>query len=123
MQNHVIGQCPICDHDLVVKTLACTHCHTEINGEFLLSKFNYLNKESLYFIELFVKNKGNIKKLEKEMNVSYPTIKKYLDDVITKLGYTPDEDKGMTQKEILEKLSKKEISKEDAMRLIGGHYE
>lgn len=123
MQKQVIGQCPICSHDLIVKTLGCTNCHTEIKGEFILSKFNYLTKETLYFIELFIKNKGNIKKLEKEMGVSYPTIKKQLDDAIIKLGYTPEEEPHMTQKEILEKLSKNELSKEEAIKLLGGHHE
>ena len=40
--NNVIGECPICESDLVVTKLKCTHCSTEIGGSFQLSKFNYL---------------------------------------------------------------------------------
>ncbi|MDP3129808.1 MAG: DUF2089 domain-containing protein [Bacillota bacterium] len=120
----VLSQCPVCHHDLVVTELHCDHCNTGVSGAFTLSKFNYLDTEKLYFIEIFVKNRGNIKALEKEMNVSYPTVKKMLDDVITVLGYTPDatpsmeetaapakeETPKMSRIEILEKLGKGEIS-------------
>ncbi len=124
MQKYVIGECPICDHDLFVTKLQCSNCHTEISGEFQLSKFNYLTKEHLYFIELFIKNKGNIKKLEKELKVSYPTVKKMMSEVIESLGYKvddADDDDEISQKDkdaILDKLSKGEISSEEALRLL-----
>ncbi len=121
MQKHVIGECPICNHDLFVTKLECSHCHTEISGQFQLSKFNYLSKDHLYFIELFIKNKGSIKQLEKELNLSYPTVKKMLDEVIVSLGYTVDEDEEKTNREaILERLSKGEITKDAAFKLLKG---
>lgn len=120
MQKHVIGECPICKHDLFVTKLECSHCHTEISGQFQLSKFNYLSKEHLYFIELFIKNKGSIKQLEKELKVSYPTVKKMLDEVIVSLGYdVKDDDEDQVNKdEILERLSKGEITSEEALKLL-----
>ncbi|MGM0435943.1 MAG: DUF2089 domain-containing protein [Bacillota bacterium] len=123
MAKHVIGECPICGQDLHVTKLQCTHCHTEISGDFQLSKFNYLSKESLYFIELFIKNKGSIKKLEKELNVSYPTVKKQLSEVITALGYKDedsDEPMDYEKDQVLQRLSKGEISSEEALKLLGG---
>src|SRR5690606_15315527 len=89
--NKALTACPVCNHDLHITHLSCDHCHTEIKGEFQFSKFNYLNAETLYFIEIFVKNRGNIKAVEKEMNISYPTVKKYLDEAIVSLGYKLDE--------------------------------
>lgn len=120
MQKHVIGECPICKHDLFVTKLECTNCHTEISGQFQLSKFNYLSKEHLYFIELFIKNKGSIKQLEKELQVSYPTVKKMLDEVIVSLGYTvtKDDDDQADKDAILEKLANGEISSEEALKLL-----
>lgn len=90
----IISNCPVCQEELIVKTLACNNCHTEVTGEFKLSKFNYLTTEELYFIEVFMKNRGSIKAVEKELNISYPTVKKQLDDVITSLGYDIDDQKG-----------------------------
>ncbi|MFW5794047.1 MAG: DUF2089 domain-containing protein [Bacillota bacterium] len=123
----VISECPVCNHDLEVTKLACTHCNTEIEGQFTLSKFNYLNSDNLYFIEVFVKNRGNIKAIEKEMGYSYPTIKKMLDEVIVGLGYSLDGKEDEEQKneepkqskvEILEKIDKGEISVEEAAKLL-----
>ncbi len=88
----VITKCPICSEDLHVTKLSCNHCNTQIEGHFSFSKFNYLDTEKLYFIEVFVKNRGNIKALEKELNISYPTVKKLLDEVILSLGYKLEDD-------------------------------
>jgi hypothetical protein len=134
----VVSTCPVCHHDLHVVKLQCENCDTALEGRFSLSKFNYLTTEQLYFIELFVKNRGNIKSVEKEMDLSYPTIKKMLDDVIVGLGYKPDaaeedapkskekdkekekEQEGpkVTKLDILEKIDKAELSVEAALELI-----
>jgi hypothetical protein len=119
--RNVIGECPICKGELFVTKLKCNSCNTELSGEFTLSKFNHLSKEDLYFIEVFVKNRGSIKQVEKELGVSYPTVKKNLDDVITSLGYyvneEQEEDK-VDQDEILEKLSSGEITAAEAAKLL-----
>jgi len=121
----VISECPICHNDLIVTQLKCTNCETEYKGKFTLSKFNYLDTEKLFFIEVFVKNRGNIKAIEKEMGLSYPTIKKMLDEVIEQLGYQTDpveekkeEYKGPSRTEILQKIDSGEISVEEAAKLL-----
>ncbi len=122
----VISKCPVCHGDLVVTELECTNCETKIQGSFTLSKFNYLDTEKLYFIEIFVKNRGNIKMVEKEMGLSYPTIKKMLEEVIEQLGYSStsvedEQDKkytGPSKKEILDKIGSGELSVEEATKLL-----
>ncbi|MDA0871630.1 MAG: DUF2089 domain-containing protein [Firmicutes bacterium] len=83
-------QCPVCQQDMTIEKVSCHHCHTSIEGHYHVSKINYLPAETQYFIEIFLKNRGNIKAVEKELNVSYPTVKKYLDDTILRLGYQLD---------------------------------
>jgi len=123
----VMSECPVCQNDLEVTKLSCGNCGTEIQGNYTLSKFNYLNAEKLYFIEIFVKNRGNIKAIEKEMGYSYPTIKKMLDEVITELGYKvdgkevePEESSEPKESkiEILNKIDSGEISVEEASKLL-----
>lgn len=126
----VLSQCPVCHNDLVVESLHCEKCDTRVEGKFILSKFNYLDTEKLYFIEVFVKNRGNIKAIEKEMNYSYPTIKKMLDEVIVGLGYKLDgseeteevveekPDKSESRIEILDKLNSGELDFETANELL-----
>lgn len=116
--NQVIGECPICRSDLVVSKLSCTHCGTELSGKFMLSKFNYLTKEHLYFIEVFIKNRGNIKQIEKELGISYPTVKKNLDEVIVSLGYEVNDEEKESKAEIFRKLEKGEITAIEAAKLL-----
>lgn len=123
----VMSECPVCQSDLEVTHLACSNCGTELKGAFSLSKFNYLDTDKLYFIEIFVKNRGNIKAIEKELGYSYPTIKKMLDEVIEQLGYANDdnqeeekEDKtpDKSKIEILNMIDKGEITVEEASKLL-----
>ena len=118
MIRNVIGECPICESDLIVTKLQCTNCKTEISGEFQLSKFNYLSKEHLYFIEVFIKNRGNIKQIEKELGISYPTVKKSLDDVIVSLGYKVSDEDQIKKDEIFKKLEKGGITALEAAKSI-----
>lgn len=71
------------------------------------------------FVLTFLKNQGSIKAIEKEMNISYPTVKKMLNEVLLALGLDVEEDRGSQQRnEILEKLARKEISFEEANALL-----
>jgi len=74
----------------------------------------------LTFIEIFLKNQGSIKSVEKDMNISYPTVKKMLNEILAVLGYDKlEEDKVSIQRqEILERLASKEISFEEATALL-----
>ncbi len=127
--NPVISICPICSHELHVSKLECSHCDTIIEGSFTLSKFNYLEIDKLYFIEMFIKNRGNIKAIEKELNISYPTVKKMLDDVIVRLGYKIDSNDEQYIKQdkeqnifdrahILEQIEKGKMSVKEAVSIF-----
>src|SRR5699024_10212824 len=87
MTYSVIHSCPVCDHALHVKKLACSNCHTVIENNFSLSKFSSLSKEQMHFIEVFVVKRGNIKEVEKALGVSYPTVRGKLNDIIKQLGH------------------------------------
>ena len=104
MTYSVIHSCPVCDHSLHVKKLACSNCHTVIENNFSLSKFSSLSKEQMHFIEVFVVKRGNIKEVEKALGVSYPTVRGKLNDIIEQLGH---DEKVETQVEITEEKSRK----------------
>jgi len=92
MKYQVIGYCPICNIKLKANKLGCSQCGTELSGQFHLSKFAYLKEDEIIFVELFVKNAGNMKQLQSELGVSYPTAKKMLNDIIFSLGYNNAEE-------------------------------
>ena len=107
-----------------ISKLHCHHCGIEISGDFVLTKLYKLTKEQINFVLVFLKNQGNIKAIEKELNISYPTVKKMLNDVLISLGYDVSDDDMVKQsqsnqrQDILDKLARKEISFEEASSLL-----
>lgn len=122
MAHDLIGKCPVCNENLQITKLKCPHCRTEISGNFQLDKFLRLDKEQLEFVEVFIKSRGNIKEVEREMGISYPTVRNKLDDVIGALGYnaeeSPDDSTSEKRKEVLDSLEKGEIGSKEAVELL-----
>lgn len=114
--NQVISRCPVCSRELTVTKLRCDFCDTVIENNFRLSKFDYLSDEELYFTETFLRCRGNIKEVEKELGISYPTVRSKLDAVIKKLGYDAgSEEQAVRKEEILKALENGEITAEQAI--------
>lgn len=114
----VISRCPVCGRKLKVVKLQCEHCETAIENEFSLSAFDYLTPEELHFAETFLKCRGNIKEVEKELKISYPTVRARLDQVIVSLGGRParsEEESKQRKKEILDALERGELTAEEAV--------
>ena len=101
--------------DLVVTEIQSKKKDITVRGEFQLSKFDYLTKEQQYFIEVFIKNQGNIKQIEKELGISYPTVKKSLEEVTQALGYKVEDSKDDEKRlEIFERIRRGELTIEEA---------
>ncbi len=119
MKKNIIGYCPICKEKLIVKTLKCTHCDTEITGEFTLNPFDYLSREQLDFALVFIKNQGNIKMIEKELGISYPTVKKNIEDLCLSLNMKIENEDEDLREKTKRMLKNKEITFEEAERILG----
>ncbi len=74
----------------------------------------------MYFIEAFLKAEGNIKEMERSLEVSYPTVKKLLSNVLNKMGYESKLVIQTDEKDVLERLRLKEISVKEATELLKG---
>lgn len=83
--------CPSCGDGLVVKSLHCKSCETTISGFYDIPKILRLDEEELTFIYTFVINSGSLKEMAKEMNLSYPSVRNYLNSLIEKLKQMEDE--------------------------------
>lgn len=119
MNREVIGKCPVCGNELKVSKLSCSNCHTSIEGSFTLCKFCKLSSEQKNFLEVFIRNRGNIKEIEKDLNISYPTVKNKLENLIEALGYSPKyAEPEIDKKDILDRLESGEITTEEALKLL-----
>jgi hypothetical protein len=89
-------------------------------GKFELSPFFRISPESLRFLEVFVRNRGNVKEMERETGESYWAIRRRLDEVIAEMGMeAPKEDDiSLRRQEILARLSRGEINVQEATKLL-----
>ena len=118
MKREVMGQCPICSGPVEITEISCNSCKSTIKGHFKPCKFCTLSQENKEFAEIFIKNRGSIKEIERELGISYPTVKGKLDSLVAALGYKNQNTNTFDKKEILEKLYRGEITSEEAVRLL-----
>lgn len=120
MKKKIISTCPICKNHLVVTKLHCKSCGTSIEGEFDLLEFYALSDRQLEFVRCFLRNRGNIKDVEKELGISYPTVRAKLDETLHALGIVSKKQEVISNKntEILSKLKNGNISTDEALKLL-----
>jgi hypothetical protein len=128
MPHDVISTCPVCSHELSVTRLNCGECGTTLEGSFSVGRFGRLNRDQMTLLESFLRSRGNLREMERELGLSYPTIRGRVDALVRALGLgdeaqsddaadTASADPGNAadaRRAVLERLSRREISAEDA---------
>ncbi len=120
MKKKALGLCPVCGGSLSVTELTCETCKTKIVGHFQVSEFCNLSADQLSFVETFLRCRGNIKEIERELGISYPTVKNRLNQVIKALGFevAPEGPTKEERLEVLKRLEGGEINFQEAMDLL-----
>ena len=130
--HDVIATCPVCANELFVTRLRCGECGTTIEGEFGVGRFGRLNREQLALLESFLRSRGNLRDMERELSISYPTVRARVEALVRALGFGPRDEADAVpaaaastaddilagRREILERLSRRELSAEDAAEAI-----
>ena len=141
MVHDVIATCPVCTNELTVTRLHCRSCGTALEGEFGVGRFGRLDREQMSLLESFLRSRGNLKEMERELGISYPTVRGRVDALIRSLGLSegsageadddfdagfadgfaepspsaaPDADLADERRAILERLARKEMSADAA---------
>ena len=149
MARDVISTCPVCEGELTISRLHCRSCGTALEGEFGVGRFGRLSKEQMSLLESFLRSRGNLKEMERELGISYPTVRGRVDALVRALGLADgvegeadlddagadqagavpeaaeaaDADLAAERRAILERLSKREIGADEAaaaLRELGG---
>jgi hypothetical protein len=138
MPHDVISTCPVCSGELAVTRLHCRSCGTTLEGEFSVGRFGRLTKEQLALLESFLRSRGNLRDMERELGISYPTVRSRVEALVRALGFGPrdgdestaDEasggsgattagtDAATNRQQILERLARREIGAEEAATAI-----
>jgi hypothetical protein len=137
MSRDVISTCPICSSELSITRLQCRGCGTAIEGDFNVGRFGRLTREQLTLLESFLRARGNAKELERELKVSYPTVRARIDALVRALGLAegmPIGDDGEDgfgrsgesaelRRDVLERLARHEITADEAAVLLRARKE
>ncbi len=118
----MVSRCPVCESGMAISELRCERCGTSVRGRFEVPELCRLPDDLYQFTLVFVRNRGVIREVEKELGISYPTVRARLDSVISALGFNtprPEVDKD----DVIRRLESGEISPEDAERLLRGEEE
>jgi hypothetical protein len=125
------AQCPMCQGPVVVTRFRCAACESSIEGQFepAASAFAALSPEQLRFVEVFVKCEGRLNRMETELDLSYPTIRTRLNEIIRRMGYEPGKDEPepkrkstseQERKAILDQIDAGTLSLDEALKRLGG---
>ncbi|HIS21573.1 MAG TPA: DUF2089 domain-containing protein [Candidatus Spyradocola merdavium] len=119
MAHDVLHDCPVCHKPLHITKLHCPACGTSIEGDFQAERLLALTPEQRSFVLSFLRNRGNIREMEKELGISYPTVRARLDQILAALGLeaNPGKEKP-ARKEVLEMLAQGEITQEQALDML-----
>jgi len=114
---NIPNKCPSCSGKILVTELCCDECKTSIKGNFELPEIACLNEEDDRLLKVFLSARGNIKEVERCMNISYPTVKSRLEALLNKLGLSqPQSEVKRKRLEIVEKLERGEIGATEAIK-------
>ena len=113
--------CPVCSERLNLTRLTCPSCSTELSGDFVTCEFCALTDDDRAVLRVFLASRGNMKDLERHLNVSYPTARARFDSLLGKLGigierssYPP----APSRVELMEQVARGEIDVDEALRRL-----
>ncbi len=109
-------------------------CGTTLEGEFSVGRFGRLSRDQLTLLESFLRSRGNLREMERELGISYPTVRGRVEALVRALGFGPRDGDALeepgddptlvvaiptdTRALILERVARHEITAEDAATAI-----
>ena len=75
MAHDVISTCPVCANQLAITRLHCGSCGTTLEGDFSVGRFGRIDREQTVILESFLRSRGNLRDMERELGISYPTVR------------------------------------------------
>ncbi|MFW6146045.1 MAG: DUF2089 family protein [Planctomycetota bacterium] len=82
MTKRIPRWCPSCDGKLDVTRLECPKCKTAIEGRFVLPTLARLHEDDQRFVLQFLRASGSLKETASVLDVSYPTVRTWLNEII-----------------------------------------
>ena len=110
--------CPVCNERLALTRLTCPACETELSGGFATCEFCVLSNEDREVLRVFLASRGNMKELERHLNVSYPTARARFDALLAKIGIDRPAPAPPSRVELMEQVASGEIDIDEALKRL-----
>ena len=117
--KRIVKDCPVCGGRMSITELSCDTCGTAVKSRFEQCAVCRLPDEMYRFLLVFIKTRGSIKEMEKELGVSYPTVRSRMDELQRMMGFQTRETTE-SAREVIDQLEKGEISAEEAEARLKG---
>jgi len=118
---------PVSGGELYISELSSEESGITLRGKFEIPKYARLDPEQAHFLETFLRCRGMLNSVERELGISYPTLRSRLDALLDALDLPPIKDEPGIRKEkmadrrkILDQLEKGEITPEEAKAKLRG---
>lgn len=111
------GVCSYCSGQLRVTRLTCEDCELGYEGDFHTPRLARLSREEQRFIELFILSSGSLKAVAAAEEISYPTVRNRLDNLIERLQQLREQD-GERKRRILDDIEAGRVKPRRGMRMI-----
>ena len=121
--NVLLTNCPVCGDLLAVTRLHCRKCDTTVEGHFEVGRLGRLTPEQVSFVEAFVRCEGKLNRMEREVGLSYPTLRARLTEIIRQMGFVVGAETAVLDEErhrVLDELAAGKITSEEAMHALEG---
>ena len=114
---NIPNKCPACNGRILATEFCCDDCNTSIKGSFELPALACLSEEDDRLLKVFLSARGNIREVERCLNISYPTVKSRLEAMLGRLGLGQLQSETKRQRlEIIEKLERGETTAHEAIK-------
>lgn len=118
------AQCPVTGGPLIVTELSSLDGSVTVRGRFRVPPAALLDPDNQRILEVFLRSRGVITTMEKELGLSYPTVRSRIDNLLTELGMRPYRTKPASKKAtavtrgVLDQLERGEITAEEAKQKL-----
>ena len=111
------------DSEFTVERVRLSGKEIAIEGSFDLPPLARLSAEDQVFVMAFVQCHGSIKQMERIFGISYPTVKKRLDNIAGRFEFVisePEPIDDAERSEVIDQLERGEISVDEAVERLSG---
>ena len=110
------SKCPSCGGRMVATRMECISCGAAVEGRFVPCPVCTMDDEIRELFEIFMYARGNLKEVERELGLSYPTVRAKMERMFSR--YERAAEVTTSRMDVLAMLGSGKISVDEAEELL-----